>query len=328
MACRFRHLPENELLTVRRLTTITALAAGMLVAWTGVAATPVFAGSQGEGGHPKPIVVTGDPTRGDIQTTITTTSAPASTRRSSGSVVPVVYMKGPGGVSCVFVFDAADTRSLLSPGYSGAFFTLYCQDGKVYQGIFIGGGGRFGTSASVLLPVPVAPARVTPAVLAQRAESLLPLPMPAANHNPTDALTGLATWWWVSPAQWRTLRQRTGVGGLWAVVTARPMSSTWDAGDGTRALVCDGAGTPYNRNVPASGQQSRCTHTYTRSSAAQPQRGPDPNERYFTVTVTVSWQVSWVGSGGLTGVLPAITRSYRFPLQVSERETVVSSSSS
>lgn len=269
--------------------------------------------------------VTSDET--GIDTVVTTTSRPPSTRRSSGLVVPVAYTKGPGGVSCVFVFDAADTYDLLPPGYSGAYFDLYCPNHQVYVGIFVGGGGRFGTYESVLRPVPVGPAPTTPAVLAQRAENLLPLPTPEADHNPTDVLTGLATWWWVPPAQWRTLRQQTAVGGLWAVVTARPTSSTWDAGDGTSPLVCDGPGRPYDPNEPASAQQSDCTHTYTRSSASQPQRGPDPNDRYFTVTVTVTWRVGWVGSGGLAGTLPPITRSYRFPLQVAERETVVSSSS-
>ncbi|MHB2023191.1 MAG: hypothetical protein ACYCO3_07680 [Mycobacteriales bacterium] len=262
-----------------------------------------------------------------IDTVITTTGQPSGTTHSSGAAVPVVYTKGPGGASCVFVLDIADTSSMLPPGSSGAYFNLYCPNNKIYRGIYVSGGGRFGTPVAVLSPVPLAPARVTPAVLAQRAENLLPLPTPTANHNPTDALTGLSTWWWISPAQWRTLRQRTAVGAVWVVVTAKPTSSTWDAGDGSPALTCSGPGTPYDPNEPASSQQSYCTHTYTRSSASQPQRGPNPNDRYFTVTVTVTWQVSWVGSGGLAGTLPAITRSYHFPLQVFERETVVSSSS-
>ena len=36
-----------------------------------------------------------------------------------------------------------------------------------------------------------------------------------------------------------------------------------------------------------------CSHTYRRSSAEQSQTGPSVNDRFFTVTVTTAWRVSW-----------------------------------
>lgn len=172
------------------------------------------------------------------------------------------------------------------------------------------------------------PVVLTPASLAQVAVNRLALPAPAVRHNPAgDALVNLATWWWVDPGQWHPLTQRTAAGPVWAQVSVRPVRSVWDPGDGTPALSCPGGGTPYDTSRPAGAQSTDCSHTYTTSSAGQPQTGPDPNDRYFTVTVTVYWQVSYVGSGGAGGTLPAMTRTSRFPLRVVERQTVVTGGS-
>jgi hypothetical protein len=45
------------------------------------------------------------------------------------------------------------------------------------------------------------------------------------------------------------------------------------------------------------------------------------------VTVTTTWSVSWVGSGGAAGTLPVISRSRTFPLRVAERQAVVTGGS-
>jgi hypothetical protein len=148
------------------------------------------------------------------------------------------------------------------------------------------------------------------------------------SRNPSgDAVVNLATWWWVDPRQWRALTQRTAVGPVWARVSARPVKSVWDAGDGTAPLTCRGGGTPYDTRRSSNAQSTDCSHVYTRSSAGQPQTGPDPNDRFFTVTVTVYWQVSFVGAGGARGALPVMTRTTRFPLRVVERQTVVTGGS-
>jgi hypothetical protein len=43
----------------------------------------------------------------------------------------------------------------------------------------------------------------------------------------------------------------------------------------------------------------------------------------YQASVTVSWQVSWVGAGGAAGSLPALTVTAIFPVAVMERESVV-----
>lgn len=172
------------------------------------------------------------------------------------------------------------------------------------------------------------PVRHTPATLAQQAVNQMPLPAPAVRHNPSgDAMVNLATWWWVDPSQWRSMTQRTAVGPVWATVTARPVKSVWNPGDGSAPVTCSGGGTPYDANRPSDGQHTDCSFTYRESSASQPQTGPGVNDRFFTVSVTVYWQVSFVGAGGARGVLPMMTRTSRFPLRVDERQTVVTGGS-
>jgi hypothetical protein len=200
---------------------------------------------------------------------------------------------------------------------NGTWYDVRCSDGTVYLGLY----------------VPPAASNLPPAValagsLAQSAANRLVLPAPLVRHNPGGrALVGLATWWWVDPARWRVLRQRTQAGPVWAEVTATPVSTTWDAGDGTVPLVCDGPGTPYDSTRPESMQSTSCAHTYRRSSADQPQSGPSINDRFFTVTVTTTWRVTWRGSSGSGGALPALSTTSRFPLAVAQRQTVVTGGS-
>jgi hypothetical protein len=199
----------------------------------------------------------------------------------------------------------------------GTWYDVRCSDGSLFIGVYV-------APAATNVPRAV----VLAGRLAQQAANRLVLPTPRAQHNPSGtALVGLATWWWVDPGGWRALRQRTQAGPVWAQVTATPVSTTWDAGDGSTPLVCAGPGTPYDSARPDAAQSTACSHTYRRSSADQPQTGPDANDRFFTVTVTTTWQVTWVGSSGSNGTLPPLTTTSRFPLAVAQRQTVVTGGS-
>jgi hypothetical protein len=170
--------------------------------------------------------------------------------------------------------------------------------------------------------------QTSPSTLAQRAASHLRLPAPEPGLNPTPrALVNLPEWFWVPRSSWTTLRQRTQAGRVWARVLARPTSTTWDPGDGSASFTCAGPGTPYVKSKSAEAQRSDCTYTYRRSSAGEPQSGPSPNDRFFTVTVTTTWSVRWTGAGGAGGTLPPMTRSRSFRLAVAERDAVVTGAS-
>jgi hypothetical protein len=274
----------------------------------------------------KPIVVKGD-NNGVVSTSIHAPGSPA-TATSRTEVASSSSDDTAAGVSCAWSLDATNNSVLLESGQPGSlaaeqyaaggrFYKLTCSDGT-YRSVYVPPGS----------PSPAATARATPATLAKRAYNNLKLPTPKPRHSPAgQALVGLPTWWFLSSGSWQSLSQRTAAGPVWAQVHARPVRTIWDAGDGSEPVVCDGPGTPYDPSRPAAAQHTDCEHTYRRSSAGQPQTGPNPNNRHFTVTVTVVWQVRWRGAGGASGELPELRRTSRFPLRVAERQTLVTGGS-
>jgi len=189
---------------------------------------------------------------------------------------------------------------------SGRWVTKVCSDGTVYTVWVPNGSDPSG-------------GRVSPAMLAQEAYNRLPLPLPKANFNPRRSssagaatLVTIPTWFWVE--DWSGASQRTQAGGVWAEVTAEPVSSTWRPGDGGTLVRCVGAGVPWRPGMDESA--SSCRYVYTRSSAAQP-------DNRYVATVTVAWRVTWRGSGGTGGTLPLMERQQSFPIAVMERQTVV-----
>lgn len=195
------------------------------------------------------------------------------------------------------------------PG-DGAVYNITCIDGS--------GGGTPGGNRWRATP-PLGYRLPSPAVLARDALATLQIPLPTARHNPAPrAVVGLATWWWVEPGRARPLGARAQAGPVWAEVTVRPVSTTWTPGDGSDAVRCAGAGTPF----PA--ESTDCSYTYDRSSAGQPRaRSGDPS---YTAQVSMTWEVTWRGSGGTSGTLPAITRTTSFPVAVMEWQSVVTDS--
>ena len=167
------------------------------------------------------------------------------------------------------------------------------------------------------------PARpqVTAGQLAQRAYGRLRLPLPVPKFDPRressagpTTLVGIPTWFWVGA--WAPARQWTQAGGVWAEVSAVPVSSTWLPGDGSEPLRCTGGGRAWR---PGEGENaSSCRYTYRRTSAAEP-------DNMYTARVTVVWRVTWRGPGGTGGELPLMERQSTFPVAVAERQTVVTS---
>ncbi len=282
-----------------------------------VAFTSALVPSTSASGDDGPIVVQGDKFGGYVDTTLTGPGAQPKAPSAAGSSAHT----NDSGVTCTWTEESDHAQSVWAwlgagePG--GAWYDIRCSDGGLYIGVYV-------PPASGNLPPQVRLA----GSLARTVVSRLQLPEPGVGQSPVGrALVGLPTWWWVEPGSWRVLRQRTSAGPVWAEVTATPVSSTWDPGDGSAPLVCAGPGTAYDRARPESEQSTDCSYIYRRSSAGQPQTGPGENDRFFTVTVTTTWQVTWTGSGGNGGTLPALTRSRSFPLAVAQRQTVVTGGS-
>lgn len=263
-----------------------------------------------------PIIVLGDTKNGVVSTTVSEPGGPAESTASRESD----SSSSDGGPSCTWTEEPPNAQAIwvsLGADEAGRWYDVRCSDGGVYLAIYVPPAGTN-----------VPPAVVLAGSLARTAVNRLQLPSPQVGHSPAgQALVGLATWFWVDPALWRPLRQRTSAGPVWAEVTASPVSTSWDPGDGSAPFTCPGPGTPYDRARPESGQSTDCSYTYRRSSADQPQTGADDNDRFFTVTVTTTWQVTWSGPAGSGGTLPVLTRSSSFPLPVAQRQTVVTGGS-
>lgn len=299
MASCLRLVPEDVMLIRRLLSTLLLVAVAQV--------TPAYAGS-----GPGPVTVSGDNKDGAVTTTVTDPG-------THGSAQTVIVSGAGASNACTWMQMFAWERLPLPPEsvVHGTYWIRYCNN----QGF--DGAPVFVPDSATNNPAAI----VTPGLVAQHALNELRLPSPEAAHNPVgDATTNLAVWFWIPQSQWQSLSQTTRAGNVWARVTATPVSTSWDPGDGSAPVVCRGPGTPYDRSRPADQQSSDCTHTYTRSSASQPQTGPDSNDRFFTVRVSVVWRVTWVGVAGAAGQLPDLTRVASFQLRVDDREAVVTSS--
>ncbi len=140
----------------------------------------------------------------------------------------------------------------------------------------------------------------------------LPAPRPALNP-PGEQLVGVPTWLWLD-APPVTGSATASVAGVAATVTARPTGVRWDMGDGTH-LTCD-EGTPYDPSRPPRDQHSSCTHAFTHASTRQA-------GGTYTVTATVTYDVSWTATTGGSGELGALTRSTEVPVRVSEAQALI-----
>lgn len=292
---------------ITQRTVLASVAAAVVVI------SPAFAGAAA--GDTSPVVVQGDTKGGAVDTTVT---SPGKTASTGPTAVPA--STASAAPSCLWTVDQVDNTAILAGAegagnvrQGGSYYDVTCSDGSAFPGVYVPAGSAAASAAAV----------VTPGQLALQARSRLPLPAPVAGHNPTVPLVHLATWWWVAPESWRAMSQHTTAGPVWATVTATPVASTWDPGDGSSPESCAGPGVAYDPTLALDAQSSSCTSTYARSSAGQPQVGPNPNDRFFPVTVTVTWRVAWQGSGGTAGVLPALTTTSTFPLPVAERQTLV-----
>lgn len=156
--------------------------------------------------------------------------------------------------------------------------------------------------------------KVSPAQLAMEEWRRLPIPAPRVRTAPprrAAGLVGLPEWFWVT--NWRSLGGRASAGAAWVEVSAIPQRMTIEPGDGRHTVRCPGPGAPYVPTKSATSQHTNCSHTYVRSSAAQPGGA-------YRVRVAVDWGGTWRSSEGTGGVLPPLSRSTSFRLRIAEAQ--------
>lgn len=238
----------------------------------------------------------------------------ASSPGSPGGLVGV--SDGTRSVSCGLVALPSGEAAQLNlvsphPGQPGGWFFNPCMRGP---------GGVLGLQTPVWLAFLPGNAQVAnPALLAQEAYRLLPIPLPRIGVNPPadqNELVHLPIWLWVASSGWGTRSASVSVPGETVRAAATPVAVVWSMGDGN-TVTCHGPGTPFDPRRPLAAQHPTCAYTYQQSSAGE------PNQR-FTVTATTTWRVVWTATGRAagSGVLPPITRSAQITLRVAQAEAL------
>jgi hypothetical protein len=176
-----------------------------------------------------------------------------------------------------------------------------------------------------LLAADGCPAIVTAASLAEQAYKRIVLPHPSGHRSPSEAQSyngypftyvGLWTYFWTDPATWKPLTATASAAGLNATVTATPSSLSFDPGDGSGSQSCPGPGRPWlesdGDSAPSNGA---CAYQYSRVT------GPG-YDHPITSTQTISWRITWTGTGNSGGEIPGLSTSTSGQLNVLQIKTV------
>lgn len=167
-----------------------------------------------------------------------------------------------------------------------------------------------------------APPVVSPAVLARQARARLKLPEVRVSLSPPGRqLTHFPTWLTVDPSSWQPRSATASVPGVSVTATARPAKATWTMGDHSvdrpqGVVVCDSPGTQFRSGMDPAQPSPDCGYTYRRPSAGAP-------GAKFTVTVTITWEVTWAGAGQ-SGTVPGLTTTGSIQVPVQESQAVIS----
>ncbi len=180
------------------------------------------------------------------------------------------------------------------------------------------------------VPIGTIPVK-SPGQLATEAADSFRLPNPSGERSPSNSLdfrghpftyVGLWTWFWTDAGQWAHCGVRCTAtardGGNYATVTARPVSLTFDPGDGSDPVSCGSPGTPwvnaYGNDKPS--LHGGCGYRYSKVT------GPG-YDHPVTSTQTITWELTWTGSSNTSGTLTNRTTSTTGRLNVLQIQTVV-----
>jgi hypothetical protein len=117
-------------------------------------------------------------------------------------------------------------------------------------------------------------------------------------------------------------------GGVWATVTATPVSQSWAIQDTLRGtsetVTCNGPGALFDESRPYEAQlPAPCGWTPAHSSAGQTRTSPSTGEPCFPATVTLTWGVSWQSNAAPGGPLGEGTSTASVCLVVAELQATV-----
>lgn len=140
------------------------------------------------------------------------------------------------------------------------------------------------------------------------------VPVPGLAVNPAPEVGGVVNLgMWLAVSNGEPISVQAGAGAAWARTTAELTSTTWEMGNGD-IVTCDGPGTPLLEGDPGwdSREQGPCGYMYTEEPPGEP----------YQVTVTATWNVTWVTSAGTSGTANPIVRSTSFDYTTVEIQTI------
>ncbi len=173
---------------------------------------------------------------------------------------------------------------------------------------------------------PDLPGVPTPDVLAELAYERITVPDTEVELNPgaTEQVVNLPTWVWLDGARFEPVEVTARIDGydVWATTRAEPVSLTLDPGtedaelhpsSGECAINDDGTiGEPYTDG--RSDETPPCGITYLRGTHAT---------GAYDLTASLTWEVSWEGSGGSGGDLPDGVFETTHEITVDEVQAIV-----
>jgi len=165
----------------------------------------------------------------------------------------------------------------------------------------------------------------TPANLAALARGRIVglMPQPTISSSPTVGTASIVEVpVFVEVTNWTgVITDSECAGGLCVTVTATPELTFTPAETGSSTVTCAGKGTRYDPyGAPIEEQASTegaCAYAYRLRTGVEGR----PTE--WPGSVSVRWTISWTASTGVSGTLPAVTRTTSLPRAVREVQTVV-----
>jgi hypothetical protein len=154
---------------------------------------------------------------------------------------------------------------------------------------------------------------VDPRAVATQALASVGIAGPVVGTSPAaDRLVvRIPSWFWIDGGWWHTYSATASTGRVSSTVTVRPVSAAWSTGDGG-GVTCAGPGVPWTPGAPE--DATDCSYTYTVPSSTA--------SGAYSLTATVTFEVTWASNTGQGGSLGSISRSTTQPVVVGEVQAV------